>query len=49
MQWEDLAVSWTVKVDNIDDLYISKLKENLSNVQGFGWQELGGCVAVLRG
>jgi hypothetical protein len=38
MQWEDLAVSWTVKVDNIDDLYISKLKENLSNVQGFGWQ-----------
>jgi Protein of unknown function (DUF2911) len=38
MQWEDLAVSWSIKVENINDLYISKLKENLSNVQGFGWQ-----------
>jgi hypothetical protein len=38
MQWEDLAVSWTIKSDNINDLYISKLKENLSNVQGFGWR-----------
>lgn len=38
LQWEDLAVSWTIKVENIDDLYISKLKENLSNVQGFSWQ-----------
>ncbi len=38
LQWDDLAVSWTVKVDDINDLYISKLKENLSNVQGFGWQ-----------
>jgi len=38
LQWEELAVPWTVKVDNIDDLYISKLKENLTNVQGFGWR-----------
>ena len=38
LQWEDLAVSWTIKVENISDLYISKIKENLTNVQGFGWR-----------
>lgn len=38
LQWEELAVPWSVKVENIDDLYISKIKENLSNVQGFGWR-----------
>jgi hypothetical protein len=38
LQWEDLAVPWTIKVEGIDDLYISKLKENLTNVQGFGWR-----------
>lgn len=38
LQWEDLAVPWTIKVENIDDLYISKIKENLTNVQGFGWR-----------
>src|ERR1035437_693380 len=38
MQWEDIAVPWTIKVENINDLYISKLKENLTNVQGFGWR-----------
>jgi Flp pilus assembly protein TadD len=38
LQWEELAVPWTIKVDNIDDVYISKLKENLTNVQGFGWR-----------
>lgn len=38
LQWEDLAVPWTIKVENLNDLYISKIKENLSNVQGFGWR-----------
>ncbi|SPE40057.1 conserved exported hypothetical protein [Candidatus Sulfopaludibacter sp. SbA3] len=38
LQWEELAVPWSIKVENIDDLYISKLKENLTNVQGFGWR-----------
>jgi hypothetical protein len=38
LQWEDLAVPWTVKVENINDLYVSKLKENLTNTQGFGWR-----------
>ena len=38
LQWEELAVPWTIKVENLTDLYISKIKENLSNVQGFGWR-----------
>jgi hypothetical protein len=38
LQWEELAVPWNIKVENIDDLYISKIKENLTNVQGFGWR-----------
>jgi len=38
LQWEEIAVPWTIKVENINDLYISQLKENLTNVQGFGWR-----------
>ena len=38
LQWEDLAVPWSVKVENINDVYVSKLQENLTNVQGFGWR-----------
>ena len=38
LQWEELAVPWTIKVEDIDSLYISKIKENLTNVQGFGWR-----------
>ena len=38
LQWEELAVPWTIKVENINDLYISKIKDNLTNVQGFGWR-----------
>jgi hypothetical protein len=38
LQWEELAVPWSIKVENINDVYISKIKENLTNVQGFGWR-----------
>ena len=38
LQWEDLAVPWTIEVPNINDLYISKITANLTNVQGFGWR-----------
>jgi hypothetical protein len=38
LQWEDLAVGWNIKVENVNDLYISRLKDNLTNVQGFGWR-----------
>ena len=36
--WEDIALPWKIKVDNIDSLYKSKMRENLPNVQGFGWR-----------
>jgi tetratricopeptide (TPR) repeat protein len=38
LQWEELAVPWNIKVENVNDLYISKMKEELNNVQGFGWR-----------
>ena len=38
LQWEELAVPWSIKVDNLNDVYISKIKENLSNQQGFDWR-----------
>ncbi|MGB9459143.1 MAG: DUF2911 domain-containing protein [Bryobacteraceae bacterium] len=38
LQWEDLAVPWTIKVPNISDIYISRLREELTSVPGFGYQ-----------
>ena len=38
LQWEELAVPFTIAVPEITELYISKIKENLTNVQGFGWR-----------
>jgi len=38
LQWEELAVPVSIKVENVNDLYISKIKDNLTNVQGFGWR-----------
>jgi hypothetical protein len=38
LQWEELAVPWTVQVKNIDDLYISRLREDLANQPGFSYQ-----------
>ncbi len=36
MQWEDLAVAWTIDVEQIEDLYISRLKDELRTSVGFG-------------
>ena len=38
LQWEELAVPWTVKVDNVDDIYISRLRHELNSVPGFMYQ-----------
>ena len=35
LQWEDLAVGWHIQVPNINDIYISRLKEDLANQPGF--------------
>jgi hypothetical protein len=38
MQWEDLQVPFTISVDNISNLYISTIRNELHNAQGFNWQ-----------
>ncbi|MFN7935252.1 MAG: DUF2911 domain-containing protein [Bryobacteraceae bacterium] len=38
LQWEDLAVAWSISVDKIEDLYISKLQHDLRTVPGFNFQ-----------
>jgi tetratricopeptide (TPR) repeat protein len=38
LQWEELAVPWNVKADNIDEIYISHLKHELTTVPGFMYQ-----------
>jgi len=35
LQWEDLAVPLSIKVDNINDIYISRLRNELKNMPGF--------------
>lgn len=35
LQWEDLSVPWTIKVNNINDLYVSLLRHELESVPGF--------------
>jgi len=38
LQWEELAVPWTVKIENINNIYITRLREELQNMPGFSWQ-----------
>jgi hypothetical protein len=38
LQWEDLSVSWKIKVDTVNDIYITKLKEELTSVPGFDYK-----------
>jgi len=38
LQWEDLAVAWTIKVPNVNEIYLSKLREELTTVPGFSYQ-----------
>jgi hypothetical protein len=38
MRWEDLAVGWSIQVEKIEDLYISKMKHELNSRPGFTWQ-----------
>ncbi len=38
LQWEDLAVPWTVKVPNVNDIYVSHLKQELTSMTGFSYQ-----------
>ena len=38
MQWEDLAVPLTLKLDNIDNIYVARLREELERVPGFHYK-----------
>ena len=38
LQWEELAVPWTVKVPNVNDIYVSHLKQELTSMTGFSYQ-----------
>lgn len=38
MQWEDLAVGWTIKVEDPDKIYMTKLRRELSGSNGFNAQ-----------
>jgi hypothetical protein len=35
LQWEELAVPWTIKVPGINDIYVSRLRRELNSVSGF--------------
>ncbi len=35
LQWEDLAIGWNIKVERINDIYISRLKHDLTNQPSF--------------
>jgi tetratricopeptide (TPR) repeat protein len=38
LKWEDVQVPFTIKVDNISDLYLSKVRDELRNYPGFSWE-----------
>jgi hypothetical protein len=38
LQWEELAVPWTVRVKNPNEIYTSRLRHELNSVPGFTYQ-----------
>ncbi len=38
LQWEDLAVGWTVKVPDVNEIYISRIRQELTDSTGFSYQ-----------
>lgn len=38
LQWEDLAVGWTVKAPGTNDIYVSHLQQELKSATGFNYQ-----------
>jgi len=35
LQWEDLSIPWTIQVDNVNDIYVTRLRQELTSVPGF--------------
>jgi tetratricopeptide (TPR) repeat protein len=38
LQWEELSVPWTVKVDNVNDVYVTRLRRELTDASGFDYR-----------
>jgi hypothetical protein len=38
LQWEELAVPWSIKVNDVDEIYVSRLRQELGSVPGFMYQ-----------
>ncbi|MBX9604098.1 MAG: DUF2911 domain-containing protein [Bryobacteraceae bacterium] len=38
LQWESIAVPWTIRVDKINEIYLTKIREQLRTTPGFTWQ-----------
>ena len=38
LKWEDLQLPWTITIDNIADVYVTKIKQELENSPGFTWE-----------
>jgi len=38
LQWEELAVPWSIKVNDVDEIYVSRLRQELNSVPGFMYQ-----------
>ena len=38
LQWEELAVPFSIAVKNVNDIYISRLRQELTSVPGFSYQ-----------
>ena len=38
LQWEELAIGWDVKVPNLNELYLSRIREELRGGNGFDWR-----------
>lgn len=38
LKWEDVQLPWTIKVDNVTDLYLAQIRDDLRSNRGFQWQ-----------
>jgi hypothetical protein len=38
LQWEDLSIPWTIAVDDVNQIYISRLTAELTSVPGFDYR-----------
>lgn len=38
LQWEELSVPWTVKVENVNDIYVTRLRRELTDAPAFDYR-----------